>query len=94
LLGTLATFPGLYIGAHIGGAFAGSDFFGNDDSQLMGGGQIGMDYQFAPTWVFGIEGMATYGPTHSGTRQLAPRPSMTVATQEHISFLKVGMSRR
>ena len=47
---------GLYIGAHVGGAFAGSDFFGNDNAQLMGGGQIGMDYQFAPSWVLGIEG--------------------------------------
>ena len=40
---------GLYIGAHLGGAFDGSDFFGNDNAQLMGGGQIGRDYQFAPS---------------------------------------------
>jgi outer membrane immunogenic protein len=46
---------GLYIGAHVGGAFAGTDFFGNDDVRIMGGGQIGADFQFAAPWVFGIE---------------------------------------
>ena len=46
----------IYIGAHVGGAFAGSDFFGNDNARLMGGGQIGADFQFNPNWVLGIEG--------------------------------------
>ena len=46
---------GLYIGAHVGGAWAGTDFFGNDDVRIMGGGQIGADFQFAAPWVFGIE---------------------------------------
>jgi outer membrane immunogenic protein len=46
---------GLYLGAHFGGAFAGDDFFGNNDARLMGGGQIGVDFQFAPSWVLGIE---------------------------------------
>jgi outer membrane immunogenic protein len=45
----------LYIGAHLGVAFAGSDIFGNDGAQLMGGGQVGADFQFASNWVFGIE---------------------------------------
>jgi outer membrane immunogenic protein len=46
---------GLYIGAHIGAAFPGSDFFGNDNARLMGGGQVGADFQFASSWVFGVE---------------------------------------
>jgi outer membrane immunogenic protein len=57
------SWTGLYIGAHVGGAFAGSDFFGNDDAQLMGGGQIGMDYQFAPMWVLGIEANYSFATT-------------------------------
>ena len=54
---------GLYIGGHIGGAFAGSDFFGHDDARFIGGGQIGADYQFAQNWVFGIE--ANYSFAHT-----------------------------
>jgi outer membrane immunogenic protein len=46
---------GIYLGAHVGGAFAGSDFFGNDDARLMAGLQIGADYQFASNWVTGLE---------------------------------------
>jgi outer membrane immunogenic protein len=48
---------GFYLGAHIGGAFAGEDnaLVGNNDGQFMGGGQIGYDYQFSPNWVLGLE---------------------------------------
>jgi outer membrane immunogenic protein len=51
---------GFYIGGHIGGAFNGNNGFagvsnGNNDGQFMGGVQGGYDYQFAPTWVFGVE---------------------------------------
>jgi outer membrane immunogenic protein len=55
---------GIYIGGHIGGAFAGNDFFGNDDARFMGGGQIGADYQFAPNWVFGIEANYSFVDSH------------------------------
>jgi outer membrane immunogenic protein len=46
---------GIYLGAHVGGAFPGSDFFGNNDARLMAGLQIGADYQFASNWVMGLE---------------------------------------
>lgn len=50
-----------YVGGHIGGAFEISNI-GNgfatsgDRSSVLGGVQIGYDYQFAPNWVLGIEG--------------------------------------
>lgn len=51
---------GFYIGGHIGGAFSGSNnnVFGanNNDARFLGGGQIGADYQFGPSWVVGVEG--------------------------------------
>ncbi len=56
---------GFYVGAHIGGAFSGSDSFATDnlavvgaqrDGSFLGGGQIGADYQFAPNWLVGVEG--------------------------------------
>ena len=46
---------GFYIGGHVGGAFAGNNTFGNNDGRFMGGGQIGYDYQFSPSWVLGLE---------------------------------------
>ncbi|WPO39451.1 outer membrane protein [Tardiphaga sp. 42S5] len=55
---------GFYIGGHIGGAFNGSNGFGgttdNSDGRFLGGVQIGYDYQFAPNWVFGIEGQYSW----------------------------------
>jgi outer membrane immunogenic protein len=53
---------GFYIGGHLGGAFNGSSGFSGagvinsgDDARFLGGVQIGADYQFAPSWVVGIE---------------------------------------
>lgn len=56
---------GFYIGGHIGGAFAGSNSFNglvlNDhNSRLMGGVQAGADWQFAPSWVLGVEGQYSW----------------------------------
>jgi outer membrane immunogenic protein len=58
---------GLYIGGHIGGAFGGNDFFGNDGGRFMGGGQIGADYQFSPNWVFGIEANYSFVDSHDSS---------------------------
>ena len=49
---------GFYIGGHVGGAFRGNSnnvLGGSNDGTFMGGVQAGYDYQFAPSWVFGIE---------------------------------------
>ncbi len=60
---------GFYIGGHVGGAFAGSNDFGNNDGRFLGGVQVGADYQFAPNWVLGIEGQ--YSWTGRDTRAAA-----------------------
>jgi outer membrane immunogenic protein len=57
---------GIYIGAHVGGAFAGSGFFGNNDARLMAGLQIGADYQFASNWVTGIEANYSFVDSNNG----------------------------
>src|SRR6202166_2697871 len=46
---------GFYIGGHIGGAFAGDNSLTGNDGRFLGGVQGGADYQFAPSWVVGIE---------------------------------------
>ena len=46
---------GFYIGGHVGGAFAGDNSLSGNDGRFLGGIQGGADYQFAPSWVLGIE---------------------------------------
>jgi outer membrane immunogenic protein len=46
---------GFYIGGHIGGAFPGDNTVNNSSGQFLGGVQGGADYQFAPSWVIGVE---------------------------------------
>jgi outer membrane immunogenic protein len=56
---------GFYIGGHLGGAFSANNGFagttgtGNNDS-FLGGVQVGADYQFAPSWVVGLEGQYSW----------------------------------
>jgi outer membrane immunogenic protein len=57
---------GFYIGGFVGGAFGGNSGFSTNfpgdvvgsrtDSAFFGGGQVGYNWQIAPSWVFGIEG--------------------------------------
>jgi len=65
------SWTGCYVGGNAGGgwtkvnvggvAFAGVpnpfiDYGGQNGSAVMGGGQVGCDYQFASNWVVGIQG--------------------------------------
>src|SRR6266478_2716396 len=57
---------GFYIGGHVGGAFSGSNNFpgltngNNGTGRFLGGLQAGADYQFAPSWVAGLEGQYSW----------------------------------
>ena len=56
---------GFYLGGHVGGAFAGSDNFNglvlsNYSAGVLGGLQAGADWQFAPSWVVGLEGQYSW----------------------------------
>jgi outer membrane immunogenic protein len=55
---------GFYIGGHLGGAFAGDNSLTGNDGRFLGGVQGGADYQFAPSWVIGVE--AQYSWLSSG----------------------------
>src|SRR6188768_2568512 len=58
------SWPGFYLGAHIGYAFTGSDdvlgFTNDDSSGFMIGGQLGYDWQLSPNWVIGLEGQLSW----------------------------------
>jgi outer membrane immunogenic protein len=57
---------GFYLGGHVGGAFTGDNNFSglstgnNANGRFLGGVQVGADWQFAPTWVLGIEGQYSW----------------------------------
>ena len=46
---------GFYIGGHIGGDWRDNSVFGNNNARFIAGVQGGADYQFAQSWVFGVE---------------------------------------
>jgi outer membrane immunogenic protein len=85
------SWTGCYIGGNIGGgwdrfnagelAFAGVptpfvDFGSNNGSSVVGGGQIGCDYQFAANWIIGIQGQAEFGTINS-SNAVAAFPGIT-----------------
>jgi len=61
----LYNWTGFYIGGHVGGAFASSNTFNglaisDSNARLLGGLQVGGDWQFAPNWVLGVEGQYSW----------------------------------
>ncbi|MBB5051391.1 outer membrane immunogenic protein [Afipia massiliensis] len=64
------SWTGFYAGLHVGGGFSDTNvvatnqlfpafdpgLLGTDGSGVVGGGQIGYNWQFAPNWLLGIEG--------------------------------------
>ena len=59
---------GFYIGGHVGGAFAGDNSLSGTDARFLGGVQGGFDYQFAPSWVLGIEAQYSWLSSNNNGR--------------------------
>jgi outer membrane immunogenic protein len=65
------TWTGFYLGAHLGGAFGGSNNFNglalsNNDARFLGGVQAGADWQFYGNWVVGAEGQYSWLSKNNG----------------------------
>jgi outer membrane immunogenic protein len=77
-VGILSSLPGGFSAANL------------DVSGYMVGGQIGCDYQFAPTWVVGIEGAATGGniskTTNFATTAIVPGDDTATFINDTASF--------
>ena len=86
---------GSYFGGNLGGSWGStnSSFYNLSNgafvdggsanaSSFVGGGQIGCDYQFASTWVVGVEGRAAWSSLNSQTpgRGLNPITGITFPT--------------
>jgi len=90
------SWSGCYLGGNIGAgwdsthtdgvAFAGVpfvppvDYGSSSGAGLIGGGQTGCDYQFAPSWIIGVQGKAEFGPVNSTNPVLAV-PGITASYQ-------------
>src|SRR5215510_10991860 len=81
----LYLWTGCYIGGNIGWSEISTHFedhfTGEDDGRLSksgfaGGGQVGCDFQFAPNWVFGVQGMFD-GTDISRSRESVLSPEFT-----------------
>src|SRR3954453_4730785 len=72
---------GFYVGGHIGGAFTGNNGFcgagvlnSGNDGRFLGGVQVGADYQFAPSWVVGIEAQYSWLGSNNRTTTFPTAP--------------------
>lgn len=64
------TWTGCFVGVHAGGDFSYDKIRSSGDfssAGFIGGGQIGCDYQFASSWVVGVEGRAAWSSLTSKT---------------------------
>src|SRR5437879_11804964 len=58
---------GFYIGGHVGGGFAGDNNLTGNEGRFLGGVQGGFDYQFASSWVLGVEAQYSWlGSNNTG----------------------------
>jgi outer membrane immunogenic protein len=63
---TIYNWTGFYIGGHVGGGVSSNEFLnglvtGNHhEGRLLGGVQVGADYQFAGSWLAGVEGQYSW----------------------------------
>lgn len=60
----LFNWTGFYAGGHVG--YGWGDASGVDTNGWFGGGQIGVNYQFAPNWVWGVEADVSGGQIDGG----------------------------
>jgi outer membrane immunogenic protein len=94
---------GCYIGGNVGGGWAKTeqtrvtrlgvvavaDYGSSEDSNFIGGAQIGCDYQFAGNWVVGMQGMFDFGDIDS-SHTLPAFPAFTSVNTTKNIFTVTG----
>src|SRR5258708_23659905 len=77
---------GFYVGANFGGAFTREDVatplgtFSTDPSGVLGGVQIGYNYQLSPNWLLGIEGEFDWTSAQGTTNFASPTTPFSPST--------------
>jgi outer membrane immunogenic protein len=96
------TWTGCYVGANAGGGWSndhfnfttsGLDEGGHTSSGFAAGGQVGCDYQFAPSWVVGVKGMwdwANLKGNHTVDFLIPPSPFTTKITSFGSATARLG----
>jgi len=85
MLQPLYNWTGFYVGAHFGGAFSSESETGGistDPSGVLGGVQLGYNYQFAPNWLIGLEGEMSW-TSASGNSNFISGPTAITFTSNH-----------
>ena len=94
---------GCYIGGNVGGGWAKTeqtrvtrlgvaalaDYGSSEGSNVIGGAQIGCDYQFAGNWVVGVQGMFDFGNLNS-SHILPAFPTFTSTNRTKDIFTATG----
>jgi len=74
------SWTGCYLGGNVGGAWQHNSAFdavvdfdtgGDSGNGVIGGAQVGCDYQFANNWVVGVRGMLDWTDVNSSHRYLS-----------------------
>jgi outer membrane immunogenic protein len=93
------TWTGCYIGANVGfdwartsshDAIVGSDYGNENDHSIAGGGQIGCDYQVAPSWVIGVRGDYDWTQLNDGTHVIPAFPAFNYGNSFHYTATATG----
>jgi outer membrane immunogenic protein len=74
---------GFYIGGHLGGAFAGDNSLTGSNGRFLGGVQGGADYQFAPSWVIGVEAQYSWLASNNSGR-LFPLGTLVTSNNDQL----------
>ncbi|WP_375412427.1 outer membrane protein [uncultured Bradyrhizobium sp.] len=94
---------GCYIGGNVGGGWARTnqtrstrvgvaalaDFGRSEGTDVIGGAQIGCDYQFAGNWVVGVQGMFDFGNIDS-SHAISAFPTFTSVNRTRDVFTATG----
>ena len=81
------TWTGCYIGGNVGAGWvrtkvvdeiSGAPIASLSDTDIVGGGQIGCDYQFAGNWVIGVQGMFEGSGLKADTSSIVATPGVSL----------------
>ena len=95
----LYSWSGCYVGAHIGGGWSNKEWFQEDGDLrfkhnadgFLGGGQVGCDHQTG-SWVFGVEGQASWANLEGHSGQLSPSDEPNIG-ESKVDFIATATGR-
>jgi opacity protein-like surface antigen len=90
------SWAGLYVGPNFGAAVTSEQATtplgasSPDPAGAIGGGQIGYNFQLAPSWLIGIEGDIDGASTHGTTNVVSPATALSIASDHNLYATLTG----